>query len=226
MKAAPEGVGMLKNSLLKAGPVIRKFGCDLFAPGGLTPVLHGSLFALDHLRGDKKHAVSGVLRDQQGNQFDCTGTVNGLTFAIKEKPLGRPSKDMRNVAVYMAFECFVAELGPHAKAARLAREKLLAYWQEREWKGMPDETTCNTLIRKGQRVFLNTLKTPGDRFRHISDDGLDGLLIAMPSGCIQCSPGNFIKGNGSGWIWRYGEEVSRFGVISQTTHISHLRRPF
>jgi hypothetical protein len=201
---------MKKNSRQKEGPMIREIKCDLFTPGVLAPVLSGPLFALDHLMGGKSHAVSGALRDQKGNEFDFVGELNGVAFVGREKPLGRPSKDMRNVAAYMAFEWFqVGKKSLPQAAATQARNDLLDYWQNR-WPGMPDASTRDTLIRKGKAKFLEVLRTPGDMVRYATYDGTDGFVIVLPPWCTQHRSGESVIGSGEGWVWRYGEEESRF----------------
>ena len=118
---------MKKEKGLQKGPVIRAIELELFAPGIPAPVLRGTVSALDHLRGSTSHAVSGVLRNQQGDELDFSGQLDGVVFAGKEKPLGRPSKDMRNVAVYMAFEWFQAIRKNSKNAEARARSDTLDY---------------------------------------------------------------------------------------------------
>lgn len=211
---------MNKENRLQKVPVVRTMGLELFAPGIREPVLRGTVYATDLLRGSSIHAVSGVLHSQQGAELDFVGQLGGVTFVGKKRPLGRPPKDARNMAVYMAFKWFQAGQKPHKTAETSARRDLLDYWESR-WPGMPDESTRDALIRKGEARALEAIGSPGDMVAYRSRCGADGYVLILPPGCIQHHPGDSVRGSGEGLVWRYGEEETQFYGFTFEAGLSH-----
>jgi len=183
-------------------PVMREMNLEVYAPHTQAAVLRGPLFALDHLRGSSSHAVSGVLKNQQGIECEVNGTLRGVTFGDKKNPVGRPPKDMRDIAVFMAFQWFAA-----GRDEAKARSDLLNYWQER-WAGMPDESTRNTLIRQGRKKAWDLMGGHGDM---VLCRGGGGCLLIVPQGCItQDTTRKVLSGSGDGLVWQFGHEESDF----------------
>lgn len=173
--------------------------------------LCGTLFAVDRQISATVHAVYGDLHAPGGKVLSVAGSLSGLSFISKPKRTGRPPKEMRNAAAYMAFQWFMVQTVERNEAA--ARKRVLEHWQSRGWAGMPDESATNRLIREGRKVVMSSRPFPSACVRYVTHDGQDGAVILIPDDCC-AKESDRLEGDGLCWLWRPAIEEADFGRVS------------
>lgn len=185
-------------------PVLRTLSAQLQLSRDAEPVpilLH----IVDMGLGLDRHSVT--MARQDGGAIPLTGSLTGVTFHPQERR-GAPPKLGRDMALHMAWRLY--ECGGKMSEAQ-ARQKVLEHWSSNDWRGIPDESALNKKLHSANAEIS---KKQYSFFAADFGESEKSIVVLANQKAFDLKPGEFARGDGRGWVWRYGSEKAIFGTFS------------